>query len=54
MLQAAYEAADYWKEFKEILEIAAPIEETSSDVNGDGKVDIVYVTTIIDMILKAK
>ena len=34
--KAAYEAADYWKEFKEIVEF----DIISGDINGDGKVDV--------------
>lgn len=43
--KAAYEAADYWKEFKEIVEMPA-----SGDLNGDGinnGVDLVAQTNLI-------
>ncbi len=43
--KAAYEAADYWKEFKEIIEMPA-----SGDLNGDGiinGVDLVAQTNLI-------
>ena len=41
--KAAYEAADYWKEFKEIIEIG--------DADGDGSVDVNDVTSTINHIL---
>ena len=43
--KAAYEDADYWKEFKEIVEMTA-----SGDLNGDGiinGVDLVAQTNLI-------
>ena len=46
----AYQAAEYWKEFKEIIEI-----EVSSyvlgDANGDGVVNVSDVTAVINKIL---
>ena len=41
--KAAYEAADYWKEFKEIIEFG--------DADGDGSVDVNDVTSTINHIL---
>ena len=38
--KAAYEAADYWKEFKEIIEFL------EGDVNGDGESDVLDVVDI--------
>ncbi len=38
--KAAYEAADYWKEFKRIIEFI------EGDVNGDGEMDVVDVVDI--------
>ena len=43
----AYQAADCWKEFKEIIEI---IEIDPGDANGDGEVNITDITYIIDKI----
>ena len=45
--KSAYEAADYWKDFKEIVEMA-PLR---GDVNGDGVVNISDVTTLVSIIL---
>ena len=44
-----YKATDGWKEFKTILEI-----DDTGDVNGDSKVDVTDVTTIIDIVLSGK
>ena len=41
--KAAYQAADYWKDFKEIVEIG--------DADGDGAIDVNDVTSIINYIL---
>jgi hypothetical protein len=41
--KAAYQAADYWKEFKEIVEIG--------DADGDGSIDVNDVTSTINHIL---
>ena len=41
--KAAYEAADYWKEFKEIIE--------EGDANGDGKVDIADAVCIVNYLM---
>ena len=41
--KAAYEAADYWKEFKSIIEFG--------DADGDGSVDVNDVTSTINYIL---
>jgi DNA polymerase II small subunit/DNA polymerase delta subunit B len=43
----AYQAADYWKEFKEIIEI----EGTKGDVNNDMLVDVEDVVGIVNKIL---
>ena len=43
----AYKAADYWKEFKNIVEIVSVIP---GDVNGDGMVTITDVLMILDKI----
>ena len=50
--KAAYKAADYWKEFNEIVEAANPNPEpevTKGDLNDDGKVSITDVVMIIDV-----
>lgn len=41
--KAAYEAADYWKEFGDIVEIG--------DVNKDGTITIADVTALVNIIL---
>ena len=47
----AYEAAAYWKEFKEIIEIDDSQEQPAKgDVNGDGKASITDIVLIIDVI----
>lgn len=46
--KAAYKGADYWKEFKEIVEIGYLI----GDANGDGKVDNSDINAIADYIIK--
>ena len=53
--KAAYEAADYWKEFSSIVETEdGGYEELPTgikgDVNGDGKVTITDAVTVIDII----
>ena len=48
--KAAYEAADYWKEFKEIVEIDFII----GDANGDGNVYDSDINAIADYIIKGK
>lgn len=45
--KAAYKAANYWKNFKEILEIAK-----IGDVNGDGSVSVIDVISTINYILQ--
>ena len=42
--KAAYAAANYWKEFKEIKEIAA-----KGDLNGDGSINIADIVLVIDV-----
>ncbi len=44
--KSAYEAAEYWKEFKEIFEIAAK----SGDANDDGDVTIADVVAVVNYI----
>jgi len=46
--KAAYEAADYWKDFKEIIEMEPDVP---GDVNGDGKINVVDFTAIANHIL---
>ena len=49
--KAAYEAASYWKEFKEIIEMDDRQEHlVKGDVNGDGKASITDIVLIIDVI----
>lgn len=45
--KAAYEAANYWKEFKKIIEIGA---EVTGDLNGDESVDVGDIMAIINLI----
>ena len=45
----AYAAADYWKEFKEIIELED--EVMAGDANGDGTVDVVDAMAIVNYIL---
>ena len=44
----AYRTADQWKEFSEIT---ADLSTSGGDVNYDGVVDVLDVTTLINMIL---
>ena len=44
----AYENANYWKEFKEIVEIGVTLP---GDLNGDDAVDVTDVVELIDMVL---
>ena len=44
--KSVYEAAEYWKEFKEIVEMAAK----PGDANGDGEVTIADVATVVNYI----
>ena len=47
-----YAVADYWKQFKEIIEYGeAPV---FGDLNGDGKVNIADVTVLVNIILENK
>ena len=46
--KAAYEAADYWNEFREIIE---DIEFTAGDVNSDNAVDVSDYLTLANYIL---
>lgn len=46
--KAAYEQADYWKDFKEIIELPAPY---SYDVDGNGEVNANDVNSLVDKIL---
>ncbi len=45
--KAAYEAAQYWQDFKEIIEMSSGV--TVGDLNGDGIVSITDVVLIIDV-----
>lgn len=47
--KAAYEAAWYWNDFKEIKEYAKPV--IRGDFNGDGMVNIADVTELVNIIL---
>ena len=49
--KAAYEDADYWWEFKEIIEQGTSQGGPKGDMNGDGVVDISDALYIIDMVL---
>ena len=46
----SYEAADYWKDFKSIVEVGHKL----GDINGDGKVNIADVTALVNIILGKK
>ena len=47
--KAAYEAAAYWKDSKEIIEMEPEEDEIQGDVNGDGTVDVADIATIISI-----
>jgi len=47
----AYQAANVWKNFANIIDIEFPVEATRGDVNDDGAVDVADVTAIIAHIL---
>ncbi|MBR3647334.1 MAG: leucine-rich repeat protein [Paludibacteraceae bacterium] len=47
----AYEAADYWKEFKEIVEYDTEDDYILGDVNGNDKVDIGDAVTIVNFLV---
>lgn len=49
--KAAYQAANIWKNFTNIVEIDLPVEAKRGDVNGDGQVTISDVTALIDYLL---
>jgi len=46
--KAAYEAANYWKDFKEIIEIS---DAEDGDIDGDGEIDVADIQHIINMIV---
>ena len=46
--KAVYEAADYWKEFKEIIEID-PI--VTGDANADGEVNVTDIVATVNKIM---
>ena len=48
---SAYQAANIWKNFTNIVEIDLPVEAKRGDVNGDGQVTISDVTALIDYLL---
>ena len=45
----AYQAADYWENFTNIVEMEP--ESASGDVNGDSRVSVADITTVVDAIL---
>ena len=47
--KSAYEAAEYWKEFKEIVEFE--IDNGLGDVNGDDKVNGTDIQAVINVIV---
>ena len=49
--KAAYQAADYWSEFKEIIEFDENANVEPGDANGDGEIDVLDATLIIYYIL---
>ncbi len=49
--KAAYQAANIWKQFSNIVEIDVPVEAKRGDVNGDGDVAISDVSALIDYLL---
>lgn len=49
--KAKYEQAEYWKDFRKILEVGPSFSSIKGDVNGDGYVNMSDVTTIINIIL---
>ena len=51
--KAAYQAANIWKNFTNIVEIDVPIEAARGDVNQDGQVNISDVTSLIDLLLSS-
>lgn len=48
---SAYRAANIWKKFQNITEAAFPADAVRGDADGDGKVTIDDVTTLIDYLL---
>jgi hypothetical protein len=52
---AAYKAANYWKEFKVIIEMGEdPISVLKGDMDGDGVLDVNDVQMLINVILGKK
>lgn len=49
--KGAYQAADVWKNFLNIVEVDFPVEGVRGDVNGDGEVAIADVTALINYLL---
>ena len=47
--KSAYQAADYWENFTNIVEMEP--EYASGDVNGDSRVSVADITTVVDAIL---
>ena len=47
----AYEEANYWKQFMNIVELEWGNNNTPGDLNGDGKITIADVTKLVNMIL---
>ena len=50
--KAAYEDADFWWEFKEIIEESAPQGDIKGNMNGDGIIDVVDVMMLVNTILQ--
>lgn len=50
--KSAYEDADYWWEFKEIIEQGDSQESIKGDMNNDGEVNVTDVMMLVDIILK--
>ena len=49
--KTAYQAANTWKNFLNIVEVDLPVDVIRGDVNSDGDVSIADVTTLIDYLL---
>ena len=49
--KSAYQQANIWKKFTNIVEVDFPVEVQRGDVNGDGNVNITDVTLLISAVL---